>query len=78
MCDALPSQLHIAAAEGCLLAVRLMVEAGGATIDFRDRWEHTALDEAVRVEAHEVVAYLRPLMALVEKVSAHAELEHSP
>lgn len=30
-------QLHIAAAEGNLLAVRLMIEEGAAQVDFEDR-----------------------------------------
>jgi len=45
-----------------------MVEEAGAQVDFADRWDHTALDEAQRVGAAQVVAYLTPLMALAKKV----------
>ncbi len=30
--------LHIAACEGNLTAVKVLVEEGGATVDFQDRW----------------------------------------
>lgn len=45
---------------------RLMVEGGQATIDFRDRWSNTALDEAKRVGAADVVAYLEQRMPKAE------------
>ncbi|GLC44798.1 hypothetical protein PLESTB_001212800 [Pleodorina starrii] len=52
------SALHIAGAEGNLAAVKLLVEEGGADPNFQDRWGNTALDEARRVGATPVVAYL--------------------
>ncbi|KAG2447077.1 hypothetical protein HYH02_007827 [Chlamydomonas schloesseri] len=55
--------LHIAGAEGNLAAVKLLVEEGGADPGFQDRWGNTALDEARRVGAAPVVAYLERLMA---------------
>jgi hypothetical protein len=32
------TQMHIAACEGNLTAVKVLIEEGGATIDFADRW----------------------------------------
>ncbi|GIM10251.1 hypothetical protein Vretimale_14049 [Volvox reticuliferus] len=52
------SALHIAGAEGNLAAVKLLIEEGGADPNFQDRWGNTALDEARRVGATPVVAYL--------------------
>ncbi|KAG2493569.1 hypothetical protein HYH03_008088 [Edaphochlamys debaryana] len=52
------SALHIAGAEGNLEAVKLLIEQGGADPEFQDRWGNTALDEARRVGAAPVVAYL--------------------
>ncbi|EFJ46902.1 hypothetical protein VOLCADRAFT_92690 [Volvox carteri f. nagariensis] len=52
------SALHIAGAEGNLAAVKLLVEEGGADPNFQDRWGNTALDEARRVGAAPVLAYL--------------------
>ncbi|KAG2447078.1 hypothetical protein HYH02_007828 [Chlamydomonas schloesseri] len=54
--------LHIAGAEGNLAAVKLLVEEGGADPGFQDRWGNTALDEARRVGAAPVVAYLEGLL----------------
>jgi ankyrin repeat protein len=50
--------LHVAAAEGNLAAVRLLVEEGGADPGVRDRWGHSPLDEARRVGAGPVVRFL--------------------
>ncbi|KAG2447079.1 hypothetical protein HYH02_007829 [Chlamydomonas schloesseri] len=55
------SALHIAGAEGNLAAVKIMIEDGGADPGFQDRWGNTALDEARRVGAAPVVAYLEGL-----------------
>ncbi|KAG2444347.1 hypothetical protein HXX76_001103 [Chlamydomonas incerta] len=52
------SALHIAGAEGNLAAVKILIEDGGADPLFQDRWGNTALDEARRVGAAPVVAYL--------------------
>ncbi|EFJ46903.1 hypothetical protein VOLCADRAFT_62022, partial [Volvox carteri f. nagariensis] len=56
------SALHIAGAEGNLAAVKLLVEEGGADPNFQDRWGNTALDEARRVGAAPVLAYLEGLL----------------
>eukprot|EP00878_Enallax_costatus_P011541 GHUV01012048.1.p1 GENE.GHUV01012048.1~~GHUV01012048.1.p1 ORF type:complete len:746 (+),score=322.29 GHUV01012048.1:330-2567(+) len=50
--------LHIAAAEGKLDMVRLLVEEGGADLSSKDRWGATPADEAKRVGASDVAAYL--------------------
>ena len=42
-----------------LLQVRLLVEEGQADVACRDRWGKTALEEAQRVGATSVVAYLQ-------------------
>jgi glutaminase A len=55
------SALHVAACEGHLNVVRLLVEAGHP-LNVRDRWNHTPLHEAltcVADSAHEVYVYLR-------------------
>ncbi|KAG2444345.1 hypothetical protein HXX76_001101 [Chlamydomonas incerta] len=62
--------LHIAGAEGNLAAVKLLVEEGGADPGFQDRWGNTALDEARRVGAAPVVAYLERLMAADSRAEA--------
>lgn len=49
---------HIAAADGNLSMVKLLVEEGGANPTVMDRWEQTPLDEARRVGAQPVVEYL--------------------
>ncbi|KAL4435944.1 hypothetical protein ABPG77_000706 [Micractinium sp. CCAP 211/92] len=54
----LRTALHIAAAEGNLPAVELLVNAGHANPFVRDRWGNTPLDEARRVGAAPVVAFL--------------------
>mgnify|MGYP001811165631 FL=1 len=51
--------LHIAAAEGKLGMVVLLVEEGGAELGAVDRWGNTPLAEATRVGAGDVVRYLR-------------------
>lgn len=51
--------LHIAAAEGKLSLVELLVVEGGADLAAADRWGNTPLAEAQRVDAAQVVAYLR-------------------
>eukprot|EP00879_Flechtneria_rotunda_P018684 GHRR01019607.1.p1 GENE.GHRR01019607.1~~GHRR01019607.1.p1 ORF type:complete len:155 (+),score=26.43 GHRR01019607.1:275-739(+) len=49
--------LHIAAAEGDLTMVRLLVEEGGADVAAVDRWGLRPFDEAKRVQAVEVMRY---------------------
>jgi len=51
--------LHIAAAEGKLGMVVLLVAEGGADLAAADRWGNTPLAEANRVGAEDVVRYLR-------------------
>lgn len=47
--------LHIAAAEGNVQAVKLLIEEGNAAVNVVDRWGYTPLDEAKRVHAGPVV-----------------------
>jgi glutaminase len=54
--------LHVAAADGSATLVALLVEAG-ADAAVVDRWGATPLDEAVRVGAGPVVAYLESVRA---------------
>ncbi|KXZ41882.1 hypothetical protein GPECTOR_252g629 [Gonium pectorale] len=61
------SALHIAGAEGNLAAVKLLVDEGGADPDFQDRWGNTALDEARRVGAANVVAFLESRQRVTDK-----------
>jgi hypothetical protein len=49
-----------------MLAMRWATPA--LQVDFRDRWGHSACDEARRVGAAHVVSYLEPLMKLANKV----------
>jgi ankyrin repeat protein len=49
---------HIAAAESSLVALKVLVEEAGADMTLTDRWGATPLDEARRVGAAAVVAYL--------------------
>ncbi|KAG2447081.1 hypothetical protein HYH02_007831 [Chlamydomonas schloesseri] len=62
--------LHIAGSEGNLEALTLLVEEGNADVAFQDRWGNTALDEARRVGAAPVVAYLEGLLKGHRHVSA--------
>ena len=50
--------LHIAAAEGNVPAVELLVAEGGADVEKRDRWGATAGEEARRVGARGVEMFL--------------------
>ena len=52
--------IHIAAAEGSVAAVRVLV-AYGADLGVRDRWNNTIHDEARRAKAGHVLAYLESL-----------------
>jgi ankyrin repeat protein len=50
--------LHLAAAEGSIVMARILVEQGRAAVNVRDRWGATPTDEAARVGAAPVLAYL--------------------
>jgi Amt family ammonium transporter len=50
--------LHLAAAEGHLAAVQVLVESGAST-DARDRWGNLPLDDAVRCRNMEIVQLLQ-------------------
>ncbi|KAG1664595.1 hypothetical protein FOA52_012538 [Chlamydomonas sp. UWO 241] len=62
--------LHIAAAEGDLRSVKVLVEEGAALIDLTDRWGQTPLDNAKAAGAHAVVAYLQPMMDTATELRA--------
>jgi ankyrin repeat protein len=53
--------LHIAAAEGNLAMVQLLVADGGADVRATDRWQQTPLDEALRAGSATVVECLASL-----------------
>ncbi|KIY97805.1 hypothetical protein MNEG_10157 [Monoraphidium neglectum] len=55
---------HIAAAESSLAALKVLVEEGGASLEVKDRWGLTPLDEARRGGAAAAVAYLERLLGL--------------
>ena len=52
---------HIAAAEGNLVALKVLVEDGGASVSVRDRWNNTPMDEAKKNKAENVVQFLSAL-----------------
>jgi ankyrin repeat protein len=54
------SAAHIAAAEGNLAALKVLVEHG-ADLTRRDRWEMSAIDEAKRVKATQILDYIENL-----------------
>ncbi|GAX76940.1 hypothetical protein CEUSTIGMA_g4387.t1 [Chlamydomonas eustigma] len=54
--------LHVAAVEGSLAAVKLLVKAG-ANVLLQNRNGNTALDDAKRVQAAPVVEFLEPIVA---------------
>uniref|UniRef100_A0A383VAB8 Cyclic nucleotide-binding domain-containing protein n=1 Tax=Tetradesmus obliquus TaxID=3088 RepID=A0A383VAB8_TETOB len=67
--------LHISAAEGNAVMVRVLVEEGGADMLVQDRWGNTPLDEARRVGAAQVVDYLtRALAAAAARRRAQDDL----
>ena len=49
--------VHIAASEGNLAAVRVLVECG-ADLTVRDRWDNTIEDEARRANAVRLIEFL--------------------
>jgi potassium channel len=52
--------LHIAASEGNMAAVRVLVEFG-ADLSVKDRWNQTAEDEAKNAKAVKILEYLEAL-----------------
>eukprot|EP00879_Flechtneria_rotunda_P011143 GHRR01011641.1.p1 GENE.GHRR01011641.1~~GHRR01011641.1.p1 ORF type:complete len:698 (+),score=354.14 GHRR01011641.1:186-2279(+) len=66
--------LHLAAAEGSLEMVRLLVEEGGADLSATDRWGATPLDEAKRVKAIDVARYLSSSEAAEAAAAARAAM----
>jgi ankyrin repeat protein len=59
----------------CLSAqVMLLVEEGGADLSAKDRWGATPLDEAQRVGAADVAAYLSSSKAAQAAAAARAAL----
>ncbi|CAL8470996.1 g10538 [Coccomyxa elongata] len=59
--------LHVAAAEGNLAAVRVLVEEGKADLAVTDRWGATPLDEAMRVGSRATMDYLQGLNAPTQR-----------
>ena len=51
------SAVHISAAEGNLVALKVLVD-GGANLQVTDRWNNTAMDEARNNKAEQIVEYL--------------------
>ncbi len=67
--------LHIAASEGDIKSVRLLIEEAGATVDPKDRWGCTPYDTAVQSSSTAVIEYLAPIMeASVELRASSVEL----
>jgi ankyrin repeat protein len=52
--------VHIAAAEGNLAALRVLVDAG-ANLNVKDRWNNSVRDEAASAKAGHVIEYLDSL-----------------
>jgi len=50
--------IHLASSEGHLECVRFLVEQSNS-LNLKDRWGNTALDDAVRHQHPEIEAYLR-------------------
>jgi len=51
--------LHLAASEGLLQVVQVLVDELGATLSPVDRWRGTPLDDAIRAQSGEVAKFLR-------------------
>lgn len=58
----------------CLCQVKLLVEEGGADLAAQDRWGATPLDEAQRVGAADVAAYLSSSKAAQAAAAARTAL----
>ena len=52
-----------------LAAVKMLVGEGGALVTYKDRWGHTALDEAVRNGNQQIREFLEPLTTKATDVS---------
>lgn len=52
--------LHIAASEGNLTALKVLVEAG-ADLTVKDRWNNTIHDEAKRINSVKIIEYLKSI-----------------
>ena len=50
--------LHLAVCNGHLNVVRFLVEKGKVDVNFLDRWQSTALDEAYKYEFEDIRSYL--------------------
>lgn len=57
---------HIAAAEGNLTALRMLVEFG-ADLSLRDRWNNSVEDEARKINSQKILLYLQFLEDKIEK-----------
>ena len=51
--------LHLAASNGHLNVVKFLVQRGKVDVNFLDRWQGTALDDAIREEYEDVCKYLK-------------------
>lgn len=65
--------LHMAAAEGLLSVVEFLVERLQADTRVTDRWGGTPLDDAIRHERKDVVAFLKKKGALYGKMSCFVD-----
>ncbi|KAJ9524098.1 hypothetical protein QJQ45_022546 [Haematococcus lacustris] len=69
--------LHVAASEGNLYAVELLVETGGANVCVEDRWGHTPLGDAVAAGHSSVVDFLAPLYEAQAAAKANQAIKGS-
>ena len=65
--------LHIAAAEKCLLAVKMLVQAG-ANVLIKDRFGHAPIDTARLFKANNIVQFLQPA---VDKALASSRVKRA-
>jgi ankyrin repeat protein len=63
---------HIAAAEGNVAALKVLVEHG-ADLTLEDRWKNTLYDEAVRANAGTMLEYLKTLQFALPSMSPQGE-----
>jgi ankyrin repeat protein len=63
---------HIAAAEGNVAALKVLVEHG-ADLTLEDRWKNTHYDEAVRANAGTMLEYLKTLQFALPSMSPQGE-----
>ncbi|GAX76506.1 hypothetical protein CEUSTIGMA_g3951.t1 [Chlamydomonas eustigma] len=74
-CDS-RTALHLAASEGDVKLTRLLIEEGGATVDLKDRWGHTPLDNARMFNIQPMIDYLGPIMEASVQLRA-TTVEHA-